>query len=332
MFIGTASTDFFGNFTFTFNIPVSSAEVQLIKAYDINVASQANFTVVDVAPLSVQVDTGVIHFRSETVTFYVQTVFKGQAVSAAITSVVLYKPNGTSETLTAHALGLGLCKITYELPSDAPSGLYALSVTANYVNDTVESVGTFFKSFLVSETLSSWDPVLVGVNGTKGTIRTDLGMVELNLNQINATLQTVHGDTATLVTNIGTIEAGLFTLQPNVTAISGTTATLQTVLGSVNGTVTGINGQIATILIPKVGQLEANITGLQEARESWTTPQYVILVVALTAAAAAIISMVIGSRKKRASTLEPQPSTPERKESTPESGPSIHNLDSPPPS
>jgi thermitase len=325
MFIGTALTDSSGSFNFTFNIPISSADVQLVKASDLTVAGQANFTVLDATPLSVQVDTGVVHFRSEKVTFYVQTVFRGQAVSAAITGAFLYTPDGTNKTLTAQALATGLYTVTYELPSDASSGLYALSVTASYTNETVQSVGTFFKSFLVSETLSGWNPVLVGTNGTMGLIRTDLGIMEVNVDKIDATLQSIHGDTATLVTNIGTIEAGLFTLQPNVTAINGTTVTLQTVIGSVNGTVTGINGQIATILIPKVGQLEANVTGLQETRESWTTPQYVILTVALTAAAGAIISVVLVSRKKQASSVEPKKSTSEPKEDTSQQDSSVQN-------
>ena len=316
MFIGTAPTDSSGSFTFTFNIPVSSAGVQLVKASDLIVAAQANFTVVDVTSLNVQVDTGVLHFRGETVTFYVQTVFKGQAVSAAIINALLYKPDGTNETLTAQTLASGFYKVLYELPSSAPSGLYALSVTANYTNDTVESVGVFFKSFLVSETLSGWNAVLVSVNGTMGIVRTDLGVMEVNLNQINAALQSIHGDTATLITNIGTIETGLSTLQLNVTAINGTTASLQTILGTVNGTVTGINDQIATILIPKVGQLEANVTGLQETRAAWTTPQYVILAVASTAAAAAIISVVVASRRRKPSTVEPKASTPEPNPST----------------
>jgi hypothetical protein len=244
----------------------------------------------------------------------------------------LYKPDGTNETLTAQTLAPGLHRVTYELPNDAQSGLYALSVTANYTDETVESLGAFFKSFLVSETLSGWNAVLVGANGTMGTIRTDLGILQVNLNQINATLENIHGDTATLITNIGTIEAGLFTLQPNVTAINGTTATIQTVIGSINGTVTGINDEIATILIPRVGQLEANVTGLQETRGSWTTPQYVILAVALAATVAAIISIVVASRKRRASTVEPQASTSEPKESTsepkegtPPTDPSVQN-------
>jgi thermitase len=332
MFIGTAPTDSTGNFTFTFNVPVSSAGTQLIKATDLTVASQTNFTVLDVTPLNIQVDTGIIHFRGETVTFYIQTVFEGQAVNAAITSAILYEPDGTNETLTAQALALGLYNVTYALPNDAPSGLYALSVTANYTNETVESLGAFFNTFLVSETLSGWNAVLVGANGTIGTIKTDIGVLQVDLNQINATLESINGDTATLNTDIGTMEAGLFTLQPNVTSINGTTATIQTVIGSINGTVTGINGEIATILIPRVGQLEANVTGLQETRGSWTIPQYVILAVALAATVAAIISIVVVSRKKKASTVEPQTSTSEPKEmpsepkeGTPPTDPTVQN-------
>jgi thermitase len=325
LFIGTAPTDSSGSFTLTFNVPVSSAGLQLVKATDLIVSAQANFTVLDVTPLDVQVDTGVIHFRGETVTFYVQTVFEGQAVSAAITSAVLYEPDGTNKTLTAKALAMGLYSVTYELPNDAPAGLYALSITANYTDVTVESLGTFFKSFLVSETLSGWNAILVQTNSTIGTIKTDLGILQVNLNQINATLESINGDTATLTTDMGTIEAGLFTLQPNVTSINGTSATIQTVIGSINGTVTGINGDIATILIPRVGQLEANVTDLQKTRGSWTTPQYVILGVALAATVSAIISIIMVSRKKKTGTVEPQASASEPKEDTHPTDPSVQN-------
>jgi thermitase len=320
MFIGTAPADSSGSFTFTFNIPVSSSEVQEVKATDLVVTGQANFTVVDVAPLNVQVDTGAVHFRSEIVAFYVQTVFRGQTVNAAITNATLYNPDGTYEALTAQPLTLGLYKVTYELPGDAQSGLYALSIAANYTTETVQSVGAYLKSFLVSETLSGWNAVLVGVNGTGGTIRTELGMMQVDLNQINATLQAIQGDTVTLVTSIGTIQSEPDTLQFKVTALNGTIATLQTVLGTVNGTVASINETVATIVIPGVGQVEANVTGLQENRESWTTPQYVILAAALASALAAVISIVIALRKKRAQPLEPNPNAPEPKPSIQDPG------------
>jgi subtilisin family serine protease len=311
MFIGTAPTDSSGDFTFTFNIPVSSAEVQLVKATDLVTTAQSNFTVVDATPLTVQVDTGAVHFRSETVTFHVQTVFKGQAVNATLASALLYKPDGTSELLTGQALALGLYDITYGLPSDAEPGLYTLTVNANYTTDTVESVGASLKSFLVSQTLSGWNAVLVEVNGTVGTIRTDLGVMEMNLNQINATLLSIQGNTATLLTNIGTMQTGLDTLQLKLTAINGTAATLQTVLGTVNGTVATVKDQLATIVIPGVGQVEEKVTGLEETRQSWTTPEYVILAVAIATAAVAIVSVVVGLRRGRARAVALEPSTSE---------------------
>ncbi len=323
MFIGTAPTDSSGNFVFTFNIPVSSAGTQKIKAADLAVTGQTDFTVVDATPLDVQVDTGAVHFRSETVAFYIQTIFKGQNVNAAITNATLYHPDGTSEALTAQPLAQGLYKATYKLPVDAQSGLYALSTTANYTTETVQSVGASLKSFLVSETLSGWNAVLVGVNGTGGTIKTDLGTIEVDLHQINATLQTIQGNTVTLVTSIGTIQAEPGTLQFKVTALNGTIATLQTALGTVNGTVETIKDQIATILIPGVGQVEANVTGLQQNRETWTTPQYIILAAAVASAAAAITSIAITLRKKKEQPPNPNASPPEPK-------PIIPGPDSPP--
>jgi thermitase len=311
MFLGYAATDEFGDFTFTFNVPFSTAETWVVKAFDANVFAEANFTVVDVTPLNVQVDVGAIHFRGEIVTFHVHTAFNGNPVNATVTSALLYKPDGSNETLTAQSVAQGLSKVSYMLPSDAQTGSYALVVTAGYSANTVQSKGTAFKSFLVSPTFSGWNALLIGVNEGVGVILTDLGLVNVRFDALNATLMRIEGESVMLNSSLGTIQSDLGTIGFKVTAINGTTATIETVVGMINGTVTSIKDEKATIMIQGIGQVESDVSSLKAAREMWTTPQYVILASALAATAAALLSVGMLRRKKSDAQEQAQPKSPE---------------------
>lgn len=311
MFLGYASTDGFGDFTFTFNVPFSTAETWVVKAFDANVFSEANFTVVDVTPLNVQVDVGVIHFRGEIVTFHVYTAFNGDAVNATITSALLYKPDGSNETLTVQSVAQGLSKVSYILPNDAQTGSYALVVTASYSTSTVQSKGTAFKSFLVSSTFSGWNAMLISVNESVGVILTDLGLVNVRFDALNATLMRIEGEAVMLNSSLGTIQSDLTTIGFKITAINGTTATIETVLGMINGTVTSINNEKATIVIQGIGQVERDVSSLMTTHEMLAIPLYFILASALLAAAAALLSVVMLRRKKLDAQEQTQAKNPE---------------------
>lgn len=305
MFIGSDVTDASGSFSFSFNVPVSVAGNQTVKAYDSYVSGEAVFKVEDTAPLTVQLDCGTLHFRGEIVTFYAQTVFKGEVVNATVADGVLYMPSGAQQNVTLEPVAIGLFKGIYILPPDADAGSYALTLAAKYENDTVNARGSAFKSFLVSQTLTGWNALLVGLNESVATIRTDVGLLEVKFDQINASLSNVSGDLATLDSRIGSIKTDIGTLQLRVTEINGTTATIETILGTVNGTVTSISSQTATIVVPGVGQIKADVSGLKKTQGAWASPQYVILAVGLAAAVAAITSVVILAKARTAKkTLE----------------------------
>jgi thermitase len=314
MVLGYATTDAFGNFTFTFNVPFSTAETWAVKAYDASVSAEAKFTVVDVTPLNVQVDVGPIHFRGEIVSFYVYSAFNGSATNASVTSALLYKPDGSNETLAVQSVAEGLSKASYTLPGNASTGSYALVVTADYTASTVQSKGTAFKSFLVSPTLSEWNARLISVDEGVGVIQTDLGLVNVRFDALNATLMRVEGESVTLNSSLGTIQTDLDAIGFNVTAINGRTATIETVLGIINGTVTEIKDEKATILIQGVGQVESDISNverdvstLKAERGNWTVPQYAILASTLVAAVAALLSIVMLRRKKSVVRVEEEP-------------------------
>ncbi len=310
MFIGEAVTDASGNFTFLFNVPFSTPQTWVVKAFDANIFAQANFTVLDITPLNVQVDIGAIHFRGEVVGFHVYTIFNGNAVNATVTSATLYDPYGAKETLSLQEVATGLSTSSYVLPSDALTGSYALVVNATYSTGTVESAGTGFKSFLVSATLSGWDAMLIGVNQSVGTIRTDIGLINMRLDALNASLVSIDGEIVILNSSVGTIRSDLDTIGLKVTAINGTTATIDTVVGAINGTVTSINDQKATIVIQGIGQIQTDISDLKATSQTWTIPLYVILASVLVATAAVLLAVGMLSRRKTVAEEQAQPQIP----------------------
>jgi len=125
--------------------------------------------------------------------------------------------------------------------------------------------------------------------------------LQVQFDEINASLASFSGNVVTLNSTLGTIQTDLHTIKLEVTAINGTTATIQTVLGAVNGTVTSINNQTATILVPELGQVQADISGLKQTSVDWTVLQYVTVAVAATAAVSAVVSVVMLKRRKTAS-------------------------------
>ncbi|MCW3993268.1 MAG: hypothetical protein NWE85_01720, partial [Candidatus Bathyarchaeota archaeon] len=303
MLIGYAMTDEFGNFTFTFNIPLSSVETQVVKALDPqDNYAHAMFTVVDTTPLDVQIDVGETYFREEMTEFYAQTTFKGKAVDADITSAVLYKPDGTTESLTAQSVTTGLYKMSYTIPGDAEAGMYTLVITTSYVTGTIQAEGTAFKCFLISPTLTGWNALLISINGTVGIIKTDVGLIHLKLDTLNITLISINETLATLNSTVGLIQTDIENIQLNVTAVNGNIATIETSLGIMNGTITSIEGKVATILVPDVGEIKTDISSLKGTQEAWAIPKGITLVLALIAAIGAVLAVLLLRSRKTTET------------------------------
>jgi thermitase len=308
-FVGFIVTDALGSFDFTFNVPFSSAGTQVVKAVDsAGINASSDFTVVDTTPLSVQIDVGSIHFIHETATFYVQTTFKGEAVNATVTDATLYKPDGTFENLVAEQVSTGLYKIPYTLVANE-TGTYTLVAEASYITNTIQANGTSFKSFLVSSTLTLMDQNVVAMDGSIASIQTDLGLIDVNLTAIYAQVINVTDGVANVQTDLGLIKIDLASINAtldsiflNVEAINGDVATIETTIGTMNGTITSMNDNVATILVPGVGQIKADVSGFKVTREVWTLTQYLILAIAVVAAVGAILTLLTLTRRKKSET------------------------------
>ncbi|MEA2090485.1 MAG: hypothetical protein U9O89_07005, partial [Thermoproteota archaeon] len=181
--------------------------------------------------LDIDMDVGSIHFPLETAEFYALTSYGGVAVNASITAT-LYLPNGTTQSLTAVWVDTGLYKISYAIPTDA-TDTYTLVVNASCIMEAITVKGIELKCFLVSPTLTGWDARLISIDAGVATIQTDVGIIKMNLTDINAKIVSVQGDVALIETNIGTIKTDVAYIKP--------------IIETVNATVTSIQGDVAII-------------------------------------------------------------------------------------
>jgi hypothetical protein len=156
--IGLVFVDRNGNLSAEFNVPLSEAGSHVVKVVLSYYSSaltdaKATFTVSQVAPLDVNIDVGDIYFKGETVEFYLQTVFNGEAVDATSINPTLYLPDGRTQTLTWQRTAKGLYKIRYATNGKgSKTGTYNLVVEAGYTTETVDAHGTSIKAFLVKST------------------------------------------------------------------------------------------------------------------------------------------------------------------------------------
>jgi PKD repeat protein len=223
----------------TYNVTLTVTDDDGLKA-----TAKLIVTVSRVA-LDVEVKVGSIHFRGEMAEFYVSVSRLGKRIDANI-NATLYYANGTLHAdLSAYVerIATGLYRIPYTLPLDATAGTYVLVVDASLL--TLE--GTSIESFLLSPTLTGWNPLLVSINGTTATIKTDLGLIMVKLEAINAKITSMNGTIVEIKTNLGIVKSSIDDIQLKVIAINGTTVTMQTALGIMNGTITSVADGIADI-------------------------------------------------------------------------------------
>jgi len=330
--IATTTTDVNGSFVAIFSVPMAEAGVHLVKALDDYVTyAEATYTVTGVPAeevnlLAVEVDVGSIHFRGEAAEFYALTALNGVPVNVTSISAIIYKPDRTTEVLTAERKATGFYLVTYDIPADAPSGTYALRVEAG-VNDVN---GASLCSFLVSPTLTNWNAALVTIEDGIASIQTDVGMIKMNLTSVNAKIVAVQGDVAIIKTDVGEIKADVAYVKSvventNTTliAIQGDVAVLKTDIGEIRGVITSIQGDVATIETD-LGQVKVALpssggtSGMQYISVAGLSISSFFSGIAATAAIIAVMllwsSPAVGPKMKRKSTekLKPKPKLPKR--------------------
>ncbi len=139
-----------GTFNFVFEIPVSQTGLHQIHAYAQFFPSQAkataNFTVTPTPTaggLTLTVSVGAIYFPGDTVTIYVLFSLNGSPSQAQLLHLTLFLPNGTARTLTLNAIGAGLYRASFAIPTENSIGTYALVASAQFNNLSAAGLASF---------------------------------------------------------------------------------------------------------------------------------------------------------------------------------------------
>ena len=278
------NTDDNGRFTGFFIVPSANPGAYEVRAVD-EYGHEATRTlyVIDVTPLSVLIDVGSIHFRGERAEFYILTLYNGTRVDAEITSAKLYRGGQFLADLTGSVgrVALGLYRVTYTIPSDAPTGTYTLVAEAHYTDDFVDSRGAGLRSFLVSPTFQRWNITLEDIRGDVATIKTDVYEIEMDLDElremledVNATLVEVRGDVAVIKANLTYISAKLDVL--NATLVTLIEDSKGEVLAAIDTAVGTIRADLGTVLElldaikSTLGEVAEDVEAIRVTIEGWT--------------------------------------------------------------
>jgi subtilisin family serine protease/PKD repeat protein len=226
--------------------------------------------------LNVQVKVGAVHFAGEMAEFYILTSSLGEPVNAEVNAQLYFNGSLYADLSDAiETISQGFYRIPYTIPGNASAGTYTLIVKAKYYSLS----GVSIESFQVSQILSGWNAQIQEIRENITTfVIPDLGAIRLNLTAMNMTLQSIF---------------------LKVIAINGTTARIETTLGVVNGTVTEIKGNMATVVVPGLGQVQTDISNLIGKQETWTIPQYLVMAFSIVAAAGAVLSVGLLLRQRK---------------------------------
>ena len=210
-------------------------------------------------PLDIEVDVGVSHFRGETASFSIIVSRSGARIPISKDSIQAFLYFGNEVTVlqvdpraSIVELDTGLFNLSYRIPLTAPHGTYTLLVEASYLIPDGKTVlrGTALKSFMTSSTLEGWGAMLTSINNNIVTILVPgITKMQVDLYDINATLIDIRGSTAILNSTLGILETELDTINATLTGliINSKGEILAQVESNVGSVTTSMEGWDSTI-------------------------------------------------------------------------------------
>lgn len=268
-----------------------------------------NIVVPTIEKVDVIIDVGEIHFSGELAQVYIQIADKELPVNFtdSLEVKLWYRTaDGTFLFMNFNAkkIDIGLYTAEFEVPAEATSCCLVTQVEC-YFNDTnVLYRGTAMNSFDLSATLNGWNAYVTGIYGDIGIIKSDVGVIRLNLTSIGATLESLNGTEVEIKTLLGEIKTDIYTLGLKVTVIDGNVTIIKTSLGELKGVIQSIEDNVA-IIKTDIGTVKVNVEDIEGFTENLpqTTSQnltltWTAIILAFIAAACSATILIKLGRKK----------------------------------
>ncbi|MEM3731702.1 MAG: S8 family serine peptidase [Candidatus Bathyarchaeia archaeon] len=269
-------------------------------------------TVPAVKIVNLKLDVGRVHFPGEIAQFYILTMVEGSPINlieyvqlklwckAANGTYYKVTPNGNLETID-----VGLHGFSFLVPADAVSCILFAGIETYIEENNTLYRGASIVSFDVSTLLTNWNARLEAITGNVTLIKTDVGIVKINTELLNASLVGLSEKEAQINTTLGLVKADLNAINLVVEAIKGDIAHIKTDLGDLKGTVVEIQDGVATIET-HLGTVKAKVENLPSEVSGGVSGD-IRTVVALASASlivgiVGLCTLILLFRKKRAAT------------------------------
>jgi len=269
---------------------------------DSHIPLPISVNVLTVEMTDVKLDIGKVHFPGELAQLHILLAHEGTLINVTdFDQVTLWykKVDGTYHSVNLNAsvepIDLGFYGVSFEVPVEAVSCALVVGVETYVEEMNAVCKGVSMVSFDVSSLLSSWNAWLEAVVEDVAVIRTDVGIVRLNLSSLNATIVTLQENIATIDTEIGVMNSTLEAIGLKITSIEGSTARIETTLTSLNGTIVNIEGNVATVET-EIGTVKAKV----EAVPSGVSGIWLAVVFSLISLVASVWVVILLSLKKQA--------------------------------
>ncbi|MBI3859821.1 MAG: hypothetical protein HY296_06270 [Thaumarchaeota archaeon] len=217
----------------------------------------------------------------------------------------VYYPNGTAVALSATPTVTApeLVRWGYILPSNAPNGLYSVTIRA-----TLGPNATWGQaSFTVNNQIASANG-LNAISSQLSSVSSQLGLLSSDMKEnFTDTLNAVSSDFASMQGQVGSLSASM---AENFTALSGTLATIGGSIGSlatsasvsdlkatVQSDIGGINSMIGSIATSaQVSAISSGVQSLQTQASNISNVENYVLLPAMLAAIVLILIVLIRRR------------------------------------
>jgi len=178
-----------------------------IKDVD-NLTSTLTKTIEVGAPalIEITVESGELHFRGEICDFTILITHLGRQIETEKLQAFLYY-NGTlyiNLTENLETIETGLHRLLFNIPGNVSAGTYNLLVKTKAFGMEASAI----ESFYVSNTLESLKNTIDDISDNVMTILIpDIGVIKLNVTEINPIIKSVNSTTVEIDTTVGTLYA-----------------------------------------------------------------------------------------------------------------------------